>query len=107
MPINFSAGGGYPPENMTGIFGLFSHANTLTEGFLGTGILIAVAVVAFLTTKMFSTEKAFGFAGFLSLLVAILLRFMDLISDTVLYITIIAFVGILVWLYSMREQETV
>jgi len=96
-----------PSDNMTGIFDLFGYANTLTDGFLGTGILIAVAVVAFLTTKMFSTEKAFGFAGFLSLLVAILLRFMDLISDTVLYITIIAFVGILVWLYSMREQETV
>jgi len=96
-----------PSDNMTSIFDLFSHANTLTDGFLGVGILIVVAVVAFITTKMFSTEKSFGFAGFLSILVAILLRFMDLINDTVLYITIIAFVGILVWLYTMREQETV
>lgn len=97
----------YPPENMTSILDLFSHANTLTDNFLGTGILIAVAVISFMAAKAFSTDKAFGFAGFLSLLVAILLRFMSLINDTVLYITIVAFVGIMIWVYSMREQETV
>lgn len=95
------------PENMTSVLDLFSHANVLTDGFLGTGILIVVAIIAFITTKAFSTDKALGFAGFLSLLVAILLRFMSLINDTVLYITIIAFVGVLIWIYSMREQETV
>jgi hypothetical protein len=98
MAVPFS----YPPENMTSILDLFSHANTLTDGFLGVGILIAIAIIAFITTKAFSTEKAFGFSGFLSLLVAILLRFMGLINNTVLYITIIAFVGIMIWVYNIR-----
>ena len=97
----------YPGDNMTSVFDLMSHANVLTDNFLGTGILIAIAIIAFITTKQFSSDKAFGFAGFLSLLVAILLRFMNLINDAVLYITIVAFVGVLIWLYSMREQETV
>ena len=97
----------YPPENMTSVFDLMSHANTLTDGFLGTGILIVVAVISFIATKMFSTDKALGFAGFLSLMVAILLRFMNLINDMVLYITIVLVAGVFIWIYSMREQEIV
>jgi len=96
----------YPPENMTGVLSLFSHANDLTGGFLGIGILIVIAVISIISTKSFSSEKSFGFSAFLSLIVAILLRFMNLISDSVLYIVIIAFVGVLIWLFTTREQET-
>lgn len=97
----------YPPENMTSILDLFSHANVLTNGVLGIGILVVIAVISIIATKSLSTEKSFGFAGFLTLIVAILLRFMDLINDSVLYIVIIAFVGCMIWLFTSREQETV
>jgi hypothetical protein len=97
----------YPGENMTSVFSLFSYANALTDNFLGVGILITIAIISIIVTKGFSSDKAFGFAGFLCIIVAILLRFMSLINDAVLYITIIAFVGIVIWINSMREQETV
>jgi hypothetical protein len=96
-----------PGENMTSIFGLLSYANVLTDNFLGTGILITIAIISIIVSKGFGSDKAFGFAGFLCLIVAILLRFMSLISDMVLYITIISFIGIMIWIYTIREQETV
>lgn len=97
----------WPGENMTSVFSLLNYANVLTDNFLGTGILITIAVISIIVSKSFSSDKAFGFAGFLCLIVAILLRFMSLISDMVLYITIIAFIAIMIWIYSIREQETV
>jgi len=97
----------YPPENMTGILDLFSHANGLTGGFLGTGILVVIAVISLISTKSYSSEKSFGFAGFITLLSAIFLRFLNLISDGVLYVVIVSFVGILIWLFFTREQETI
>lgn len=94
-----------PPDNMTTAVDLFSHANNLVNGFLGTGILIAVAVISFIGAKTASSEKAFAFSGFLTLLVAILLRFMEMISDAVMYIVVIAFAGIVIWLWLSRQQE--
>ena len=96
-----------PPENLSGLGGLVSYANTLTEGFFGTGILIVIAIISFISAKNYSPDKAAGFAGFFSLMVAILLRFMNLINDGVLYITIVLFVGTMIWIYLTREQETV
>lgn len=93
------------PGNMTSVMGLLNFSNTLVEGFLGTGILIAIAVISFLVTKAFSTEKSFAFSGFLTLLSAILLRFMSLISDIVLSFVVFAFVGIVIWLFVSRNQE--
>jgi hypothetical protein len=94
-----------PPENMTTAVDLFSHANSLLGGFLGVGILIAVAVISFIGAKTASSEKAFGFSGFLTLLVAILLRFMQMINDMVMYIVVVAFAGIVLWLWFSRQQE--
>ncbi len=95
-----------PPTNMSGLGDLFRHANVLTEGFFGLGILIAVTLIAFISAKGYSADKAAGFAGFLGLIVAILLRFMEMISDGALYTTIVLFVGVIIWIYLTKEQET-
>lgn len=97
----------YPSENMSGIFDLFVHANTLTGGFLGIGILIVIAVISFISTKAFSTDKSFAFSMFFTLLIAIFLRFMDLITNNVLYICIVLFLISAIWIYLSRNQELV
>jgi len=94
-----------PPENMTGMVSLVSYANVLTEGWFGTGILIVLAVITLIATKNFSTEKSFAFASFLCFLVSLLFRFMNIISDGVFYICVIALAGSVVWLVVNREQE--
>jgi hypothetical protein len=99
------------PSNITGITDLIAHASNLVNtnstigGFFGVGILIAIAVVSFISAKTFSSEKAFSFSGFLTLLSAIILRFMGLISDGIMYFVVIAFTGIVIWLWSSRQQD--
>jgi len=94
-----------PPQNLSGMIDLVSYANVLVEGWFGTGILIVLAVISLISTKNFSTEKSFAFTSFLCFLVPLLFRFMNIISDSVFYICVIALVGSAVWLVVNREQE--
>jgi hypothetical protein len=99
------------PSNISGFTDLINHAANLVNtnapigGFFGTGILIVIATVSFISVKLFSSEKAFAFAGFLTLLSAIILRFMNLIGDAVMYFVVICFTGIIIWLWFSRQQD--
>ena len=96
----------YTMENVSGMMSLMSYGNELTEEFFGTGLLIFIGVILLIATKNFSTEKSFGFTTFSLFIIALLFRFMQLISDTVLYVVIVALVGSVVWLVVTREQES-
>jgi len=91
------------PGDMNTTIDFISLANAYTDGFLGTGILIIIGFVAFFSTKAYSTDRAFGFAAFMTLLSAILLRFLDMISDTILLITFSMFILAVVFL--IRERS--
>jgi hypothetical protein len=99
------------PNNITGISDLINHASNLVNtnspisGFFGIGILIVIAVVSFISAKTFSSEKAFAFSGFLTVISAIILRFMGLISDGIMYVAVIAFTSIVIWLWASRQQD--
>jgi len=95
----------YPSNNMTGLISLIQHTNVLTEGFFATGVLIVIAVISIIITRGFGNERSFAFASFLCFLVGLLFRFMDIISNGVFYITVMALVGSVVWLVIAREQE--
>jgi Ca2+/Na+ antiporter len=99
------------PENITGLVDLIKHAanvvdtNSPIQGLFGLGILIVIATVSFIGAKVFSSEKAFTFSGFLTLLSAILLRFMGFISDGIMYGVVILFTAVVIWLWSSRQQD--
>ena len=93
------------PGDMNSTIDFISLVNVYTNGFLGTGILIIIGFVAFLSTKAFSTDRAFGFAAFITLLSAILLRFLDMISDGVLFLSISLFILAVVFLIRQRSVE--
>ncbi len=96
----------YPPENMTGIVPFFTYVNTLVNGFLGVAILIMVGFIAFFSTKSYSTDRALGFATFLTMLVGLFLRFLSLINDAVLLIVIVLFIASLIFLIRERNVES-
>lgn len=96
----------YPGDNWTSALDLFTHANTITDGFLGTGILIVVSIISFISMKAFSTDKAVIYSAFLCFVLAILFRFLNLISDAVLYVVIILFGASMVWLYMVKDTAT-
>lgn len=99
-----------PDNNITGLLGLLQYTNELTKGDTGTGllgiaILIMVGFVTFLSTKGYSVDRAFGYTSFLCLIVAILLRFIDLINDSVMVIVFILFILGLIFLIRERNSE--
>jgi len=99
------------PDNVTGVFDLVKHAANLVDtnapitGLFGLGILIVIGIISFMGAKTFATDKALAFSGFLILLSAILLRFMGLISDGIMYAVVILFTAIVILLWASRQQE--
>ena len=89
---------------------MFEYANELTKGdgetgLLGIAILIVVGFVTFLSTKGYSADRSLGYTGFLCLIVAILLRFLNLINDAIMVIVLVGFIGVLIFLMSERNKE--
>ncbi|GAF88081.1 unnamed protein product [marine sediment metagenome] len=99
----------YPDNNITGIVTFLQYVNGLTvvgnTSFLGAGMLIIIGFVSFLSTKSYRSDKAFGFAGFITLISAIFLRFMELINDAILVIVIVIFIISVVFLMRERNVE--
>jgi len=96
----------YPGNEISGFVSFLQYINTeLTNGYFGIGILIVIGFVSFLATKAYSTDRSLGFASFLTVISAVLLRFMSLINDTVLFIIAALFVISLVYLFKERNVE--
>ncbi len=97
------------PENITSMLSFLKYVSTLTEvggvPFLGIGMLLAIGFVSFLVTKAYTFERAAGFASFITLMSAILLRFMNLINDVILFFVAVLFVGSVIMLMRERNVE--
>ena len=96
----------YPSGNVTSITNLLPYLNSVTTGYFGVGILLCVFLITFVTGKSFSAEKALSFSGFLTMIVAVLLRMMSLITDGVLTFVVIMFCAITLWMWMQRQQES-
>ena len=100
VPFEYPGEGG---RSITDIIQFMQYVNTLCEGMLGIGMLIVIFFVAFLSTKTWSFDRSLGFSSFLTLISAVFLRFMSVINDVILFLTIAIFlVAILVL---MRERN--
>lgn len=99
-----------PDNNITSIYELVKYGNGLTggdnaTGMFGVAILIIVGFVSLLSTKRFPIDKSLGFTGFLCLIIAIFLRFLNLINDTIMVIVLVIFVGIVIFIMMERNRE--
>lgn len=95
----------YPNESIQGLIGFIQYTNGLVGGWLGPAMLIVIGFVAFITTKNYSTDRALGFASFLTLISGIFLRFLNLINDSVLFTVIVIFIISLIFLIRERGTE--
>lgn len=97
--------------NVTDLVGMFEYLDVaLTSSGLrlfGIGILILIFFVSFLASKVVSTERSLVFSSFLTMISAIILRTMSLITDTTLFVSVILFVVSFVYLLIERDNETV
>jgi hypothetical protein len=72
---------------------------------LGIGILVVIAIVSFIATKTYTFEKSLAFSAFLTSISAVFLRFLKLVSDGVLTLTIVYLVVAVIILFREREVE--
>ena len=97
----------FPDNNVSGIIEFLNYTNSTTGGFLGIGILIIIGFVSFFATKSYTSERAMAFAGFITLISAILMRFIGLINDQTMFIVIVLFVLSVIFLMRERDIEEV
>jgi len=86
------------PENITGLFGLIGHVNKITSGLLGPMILLVIASVSFISTKNL------GYTTFFTFLVALFLRLLNWLPDSVFYVVIITFGGVAIMMWKKKGQ---
>jgi len=95
----------YPSENISGMFGLVQHVNNITSGTFGIVLLLIVFVLSFITTRSVSPSRSIGFSVFITFLSAILIRYMGLINDGILYIAIVLLVGCGIWIWYSKSED--
>lgn len=83
---------------------LMSYSNTVSDGWMGIGMLMAIFIIFFTTLLGFSPLRAFSTSSFITAIIAILFAGMQIISVQVLVITIILFSAGIAVLYFMERN---
>ena len=91
----------YNTDIFTGCTGLFvclaDWANTVTNGYFWTLMILSLGVVIFMATNIFGTNRSFAFSAVSMALLALLLRQLSLIPTFIMTLTmILAIIGIVV-----------
>ena len=68
------------PSNITSFLGLVQHANTITDNMLGVFLLFAIFMVTFIATKIYTDDRAFATASFITFLMSIFFYYTGLVS---------------------------
>lgn len=82
----------YPTPQLndsTGIFELFNYVNNVADGLLFLVMLFVIWVITFIATKQYSTDRAFTYASFICMILAILLAILGLLGSQWMYLFVI------------------
>jgi len=92
----------YPSDdNVTSFGGLFQWANTQVDDGIGMAIIVMSFIFAFMGFKLsgMPNKQVFASVMFVTTLISILLRSVDMIGDMVVGSAIAITVGCIVWLF--------
>lgn len=97
-------------ENST-LTSMLNKVNSFTDvgqgGIMGIFILLVVFAPLFLMLRSYGNERAFGVAGLITGCMAVFIRILGLISDSVFYISIIlAVVGVIFLIKEAANYES-
>lgn len=91
----------YAPPNSTdagGIFEFFQYVNRTANGAFFLVIMFVIWIITFISTKQYSSDRAFTYASFVCMVLSILLAVMNLINPQFMYLFIILTGVGVVWL---------
>ena len=75
-----------PPTNITGFASIATYINQVTDYWFWTIMLFALLIISFVSMSHHSNERAFAGASFMCAIIAILLRALQLINDTFMFL---------------------
>lgn len=93
-----------PSDNITRPYELLTYANTVTDSLFGAVILLTIFIIALIALKRHPTSAAFAAAAFITTVFAILFRIIAIISDLVLFSSIIITAAALAFLIFEKKQ---
>jgi Ca2+/Na+ antiporter len=83
-------GGNFTPlENVTDLVTLTQQVNFVSGNILGDIMVLVTFVVMFAVMKRFENSHAFTVASFITMIIAILLKQLNIVHDAVLILTIV------------------
>ncbi len=91
--------------NVTGMRSLFGYVQKVSEGWFFLMILFAIFIIVFISLKQYSNSKAFASASFLCMILSIIMRTLEFISSTWMYLFIILVAVSVVWLHIDSSQS--
>lgn len=86
-------------QNVTGMLQLFNYANSVTNSWLGTGLLFAVWVISFMTMKQFRAEKAMAASMFMTSVLGVIMRMLGWVTDKIVIICALGLAISVFWLF--------
>jgi hypothetical protein len=88
------------PTNVTTFSGYLQYANIVAEQQYGNILLISIFLIFFIATKVrFENIQAFAFASFVAAISAIYLRWLGVVGDFAMFLSIIAVIVAALGLY--------
>lgn len=69
------------PENLYGVKGLLSHANTITDSFFVPTILLVTFTISFISMKKYPTTHAFTAASFTTAVAGYMFFWLGLLGE--------------------------
>jgi len=91
----------YTPPNgneTSGIFEFFKYTNDVSGGIMFPTILMVIWFILFISTKQFSSSRAWTYSSFITSIMAIILSVLGLIAPRWMYLTIFMTAIGMVWL---------
>lgn len=87
--------------NISQPYELLTYAHITTEYMFGNVTVIAIFIVAMLAMLSRNNDPAQSFAGasFITFLLALLLTPLGIVNNVIFYITIVALIGSIAWLF--------
>lgn len=98
----------YPtPTNLTTIPLLLDYANTVTDGYFGMTMMVSLYLVVFIHMKLRGehTPDCFLVAGWITLVLSIILFLLNLLNNGQLFTVIALFVISMVWSFHSKSRD--
>lgn len=86
-------------SNVTNYVQMLEYANRVSEGWFGVGIILSFFIIIFVASMAYGAKRAFVSSAFLTIILALLLRIMNVINNYIfIFASVVFFIAmILMW----------